>query len=73
MMERLADSKPLVGTSETITISELRKQPGEVFSQVEMGRSFTVTKNGKTIAEISEPEPDFDWRAFTSLRKGAIY
>lgn len=52
----LADSKLLEGKSETITLCELRARPGDIFMQVQMGKVFTVTRNGKAIATIQKPE-----------------
>lgn len=46
----------LKGTSKTITVSEFRETPGEIFDQVQSGRTFTVTKNGSPIATLSQPE-----------------
>ncbi len=54
-MRRLKDEVSLVGKREQITIMDLRKQPGEVFASVELGKVFMVTKNGKPIAVISRP------------------
>lgn len=39
---------------EEITVSEFRKQPGEVFAQVGMGKTFVVTKNGSAVAVVSK-------------------
>ena len=63
-MKKITDSKHLAGTSEEISLSELRQNPGEVFTQVQMGKDFTITKNGRVIAEIQKPEP-------TALELGA--
>jgi prevent-host-death family protein len=57
-MKTLAEMKVLAGQSETITISELRQQPGEVLSQVECGKSFTITRDGKSVADLHSPEPN---------------
>lgn len=48
----------LVGRSETITMTEFRNRPGNVMAQVELGKTFTITKDGKIIAVLSRPEPD---------------
>lgn len=53
----LIDMKLLAGKREQITLSDLRKRPGDIFQQVQMGKVFTVTKNGKRIADISQSEP----------------
>lgn len=67
-MKTIADQVSLVGHSESITISELRAKPGEVFAQVALGKSFTISKNGKVMAEIKKPE-SFDLAALARLRK----
>ncbi len=54
----------LSGREETITVTELRARPGDVLSQVELGKTFTITRCGKKIAIISKPEP-------TALELGA--
>lgn len=46
----------LNGQKETITISEFRSRPGEVFAQVAAGKVFEVQKQGTTIAIIGPPE-----------------
>ena len=51
--------KTLNGREETITVTELRSRPGDVLSQVELGKTFNVTRNGKRIAVIFKPnEPN---------------
>lgn len=55
-MRKLADIHTLKGQALTITLTELRKSPGEVFTQVAMGAEFTVTKSGKGIAKITPIE-----------------
>lgn len=54
----------LQGREETITMSELRAQPGDVLDQVELGKTFNITRNGKVIAVLAKPEP-------TALELGA--
>lgn len=49
--------KTLAGEVETITVSDFRKQPGEVFQQVAMGKRFVITKCGKTFAQICPAKP----------------
>lgn len=63
-MKTLAEMQLLKGQSETITMTEFRSRPGEVIDQVQMGKSFLITKEGKVVAEISCPEP-------TALELGA--
>ena len=55
-MRRLAQQRLLEGREETITLSELRACPGDVFAQVQQGKSFTVTRQGRPIAVIKPPE-----------------
>lgn len=55
-MKKLTDTKFLAGKEETISLSELRQQPGEVFSQVQLGMTFHITLRGKKIATVSPPE-----------------
>lgn len=67
-MKTIVQLVSLSGQSEEITISKLRSNPGEVFTQVELGKEFTISKNGKIVAEIKKPE-EFDWAALQRLRK----
>ncbi len=54
-MKMLKDEVSLIGKVEQITLMDLRKQPGEVFASVELGKIFVITKSGKPIAIISRP------------------
>lgn len=54
-MKTLAEEITLLGKIETVTLTELRKQPGEVFASVKLGKTFIVTSKGKAIAIISKP------------------
>lgn len=49
----------LNGRVESITMMELRKNPGEVMDQVELGKVFVITRGGKAVAELRRvmPEP----------------
>ena len=47
----------LAGQTEQITMMYLRQHPGDVITQVQMGKTFTITKAGKTVAILSQPEP----------------
>lgn len=38
---------------ESITMMDLRKQPGEVLDSVELGKTFLITKAGRPIAVLS--------------------
>lgn len=55
---RLTDMKLLKGKSEEISMTDLRSRPGDVIDQVQSGKTFTVTKAGKVVAVISQPEPN---------------
>jgi antitoxin (DNA-binding transcriptional repressor) of toxin-antitoxin stability system len=57
-MKTVASMNLLVGQNETITMSEFRKQPGEVIEQVCMGKTFNITRAGKVVAMICKPEPN---------------
>jgi len=53
LMKTLSETQILAGQTETITVMDLRKLPGEVFNQVEMGKIYQITRKGKVIAKIS--------------------
>lgn len=54
-MKRLSDQVTLLGKFESISVSELRKMPGEVLACVALGKTFLIVKNGKPIAVLSKP------------------
>lgn len=54
---RTIDMKLLAGEKGNITMMELRKSPGDVLLQVQMGKIINITKCGKVIAVLSPPEP----------------
>lgn len=54
-MRTISDEVSLLGKLETVTLTELRKTPGEVFACVALGKTFVVTLRGKPIAVISKP------------------
>jgi prevent-host-death family protein len=56
--KRLTDLQLLTGQTEEITMMDLRSRPGDVMAQVQSGKTFTVTKAGKVVAVISQPEPN---------------
>ena len=56
-MKKLTDMKLLAGTTETISMTELRSRPGDVINQVQMGRVFNITKDGEVVAVFSPREP----------------
>jgi antitoxin (DNA-binding transcriptional repressor) of toxin-antitoxin stability system len=53
-MKQLAEQVSLANKLERITISEFRKQPGEVLAQVALGKTFLVSKAGKPVAVLSK-------------------
>ena len=52
----LAESGLLMGTTEEITMMDLRNRAGDVITQVQMGKVFTITKLGKAVAVLSRLE-----------------
>jgi prevent-host-death family protein len=48
----------LAGQTETITAMDFRRAPGDVLLQAQMGKTFSITKNGVVIAILSAPEMD---------------
>jgi antitoxin (DNA-binding transcriptional repressor) of toxin-antitoxin stability system len=52
----LTKSLTLMGQSETITAMDFRKTPGDVLLQAQMGKTFTITKNGVAVATLSPIE-----------------
>ena len=57
-MKRLNQVSNLSNQTETITATDFRKSPGEVFLQVQLGKTYRLTRNGVVIAVISPPEPN---------------
>ena len=57
MGDKLRKMNLLEGEEETITSMEFRASPGEVLSQVELGKRYLITRYGKIVAEIRRPEP----------------
>lgn len=53
---KLTEMKLLSGQTEEITMTDLRSRPGDVIDQVRSGKSFVVTKAGKKVAVIMQPE-----------------
>lgn len=54
----LTKLKSLAGEVETITAMDLRRSPGDILLQVQMGKVFNITRNGVIVAVLSAPEPD---------------
>ena len=48
------------GRNASVSMMELRSQPGEVIDSVAHGMSIRVEKNGKHVATIVPPEADGD-------------
>jgi len=55
-MKKLRDMSLLQGEHEKITATDFRRSPGEVLEQAAMGKTFTITKNGKPIVTVSQHE-----------------
>ena len=53
-MQKLVDEQLLAGRFEKITMMDLRDRPGEVFTAIELGKTFVVTRWGKDIAVLSK-------------------
>lgn len=54
-MKHLNEEIDLTGRLETISMTELRSQPGEVFKATQLGKVFLIKSNEKVIAVISRP------------------
>lgn len=52
----LAKTAFLIGQTETITAMDFRRAPGDVLLQAQMGKTFTITKNGVVVAVLSPPK-----------------
>lgn len=61
---RLDQTDLLIGQTEEIALQDFRQRIGDVIYQVQMGKVFTITKNGKPVATLARPEP-------TALELGA--
>ena len=58
MRKKLTNTALLRGQTETITAMDFRKSPGDVLLQAQMGKTFTITRNGVIVAKLSPLEPD---------------
>ena len=45
----------LFGEQETITVTEFRKHPGDILTQVSLGKTFCIKRKGKTVAFLVHP------------------
>lgn len=54
-MKKLKDCVSLKGQMDTITVDEFRRNPGDVFAQVAMGKIFVISRYGKAVAVLSQP------------------
>ena len=52
----LSKSMSLAGQTETITAMDFRKTPGDILLQAQMGKTFTITRQGVVVAVLSPPE-----------------
>ena len=57
MRRTLTQTMDLSGETETITAMDLRKAPGDVLLQAQLGKTFHITRNGVVIAVLSAPKP----------------
>lgn len=46
----------LQGEVETISVTELRANPGECLTQASLGKSFCIKRKGKIVAFLVSPE-----------------
>jgi hypothetical protein len=53
-MKKLTDEISLEGKLEIISISRFRQSPGEVFSQVALGKVYVIMHKGRQCAVISK-------------------
>ena len=56
MPSKLSEMNLLGGQSEEITVMELRQGAGDILDQVELGKTYTITRRGKPVGVLSKPE-----------------
>ena len=56
MRMKVTDNKIFKGKTEDISMTELRSRPGEIITQVQMGKTFDIYKQGKIVAVLAPPE-----------------
>lgn len=59
-MKTIAEQLSLHGQNEEITATQFRAMPGEVLKQVELGKRFIITRNGKQMAVLQKPQWNTD-------------
>ncbi|MCZ6775848.1 MAG: type II toxin-antitoxin system prevent-host-death family antitoxin [Ignavibacteria bacterium] len=69
---KLNESDLLVGKTETITAMDLRRGPGDILTQVSMGKTFIITRNGKPIATLTRPEEQQGLYLISELHRRGI-
>lgn len=50
--KRLTDSQPLRGQLEYLALQDMRAAPGDIINQVQMGKVYVITKQGKPVAVL---------------------
>lgn len=53
---RVEEMKLLAGQTETIELQEMRKRIGDAITQVQMGKTYIITKYGKPVAVLKAME-----------------
>lgn len=51
----IEDKALLKGQTERITMVQLREGPGDVITQIQMGKRFVLTRAGKPVAVMHKP------------------
>lgn len=54
---RLVAQQLLAGKVTEITAMDFRKSPGDFLTQVQMGATFNITKNGHPVATLTAYQP----------------
>lgn len=57
MSATLSTMNLLEGQTEDLPLAEFRARIGDVIAQVQMGKVFRLTKQGKVVAVLAKPEP----------------
>lgn len=52
--KKLRELTPFKEKLETVTMMELREQPGEIIDSVVLGKTFIITKQGKPVALLTQ-------------------